>query len=191
MNSCEELDFVNLCKFINDNLTIDDENKKLYGEVFTPIKIIDEILDNLAKHYLSKYKKSIFSNPHLKWFDPAAGIGNFLLIIYLRLFDGLKLTIKDTVKRHYYIVENMLYYAEFNKANCDKYRQIIKSITSWLLDKNKNKPIKLNAYCGDTLKLNIARVFNIDKFDIIIGNPPYNSGGVRTAGARTKGAKTI
>jgi site-specific DNA-methyltransferase (adenine-specific) len=33
---------------------------------------------------------------------------------------------------------------------------------------------KLNLYEGDTLNININDVFNVEKFDVIIGNPPYN-----------------
>ena len=32
----------------------------------------------------------------------------------------------------------------------------------------------------DTLKLNIKEKWNINKFDVILGNPPYNSGGIKT-----------
>ena len=32
---------------------------------------------------------------------------------------------------------------------------------------------KLNIFCGDSLKNDLSEVFGVDKFDYIIGNPPY------------------
>jgi site-specific DNA-methyltransferase (adenine-specific) len=54
---------------------------------------------------------------------------------------------------------------ELNKKNCFIIKQIF----------NGDKKYKLNLYNGDTLSLDIKREFNVDKFDIIIGNPPYNT----------------
>jgi len=62
--------------------------------------------------------------------------------------------------------------SELNKKNC----YIIKQIFN--IDNN----YKLNLHNGDTLKLNIKKVFNVDKFDIIIGNPPYNASGTKATG---------
>jgi site-specific DNA-methyltransferase (adenine-specific) len=53
---------------------------------------------------------------------------------------------------------------ELNKKNCFVIKQIF----------NINNKHKLNLYEGDTLNINLKETFGIDKFDIIIGNPPYN-----------------
>ena len=42
------------------------KKKNLYGEVFTPIELICEMFDHLPK--------DIWTNPNLKWLDPANGI---------------------------------------------------------------------------------------------------------------------
>ena len=34
---------------------------------------------------------------------------------------------------------------------------------------------KLNLFVGDSLELDIEKVFGVKKFDIVIGNPPYNA----------------
>jgi hypothetical protein len=48
-------------------------------------------------------------------------------------------------------------------------------------DKDKDKKVldvfKYNWNIGDTLKLNVKDKWNIDTFDAVIGNPPYNSRG--------------
>ena len=37
-----------------------------------------------------------------------------------------------------------------------------------------NNDYKLNLYEGNSLQLDIQKEFGIEKFDIVIGNPPYN-----------------
>jgi type I restriction-modification system DNA methylase subunit len=65
-----------------DTYSIDIKNKVNHGEVFTPFHIIEEMLDLLDE--------KDWSNPNLKWLDPANGIGNFTIIIIERLMNGLK-----------------------------------------------------------------------------------------------------
>ena len=68
------------------------QKKKENGEVFTPMVLINEMLD--------KFPKDIWKNKILKWLDPATGMGNFPIAVYLRLMEGLKDEIKD-VKETY------------------------------------------------------------------------------------------
>lgn len=53
---------------------------------------------------------------------------------------------------------------ELNKKNYYVVKQIF----------NINNEYKLNLYEGDTLNINLKEVLRKDKFDIIIGNSPYN-----------------
>ena len=73
------------------DLTTPEEEKNLYGEVFTPIYIVEEMLDKLPN--------PVWSNHTLKWLDPAVGIGNFPICVYLRLMEGLKSWEKNDEKR--------------------------------------------------------------------------------------------
>ncbi len=79
-----------LLEFISERLKPKTIEKKKFGEVFTPIHLIDEMLDKLDECYQKENKKSIFENEKLKWFDPANGLGNFPICVYLRLMNGLK-----------------------------------------------------------------------------------------------------
>ena len=54
---------------------------------------------------------------HLTWFDPASGIGNFPVMVYLRLMDGLKYFEPNPEKRRKHILEQMLYMIELDKLN--------------------------------------------------------------------------
>ena len=54
---------------------------------------------------------------------------------------------------------------------------------------NINSDFKLNIYNGDTLNTDIYKIFNIKKFNIIMGNPPYNKGGIRSHTGKQLGEK--
>jgi hypothetical protein len=149
-----------LLVFINSELTPKEKEKKENGEVFTPVPLVEEMVDKLDEAYKREHGKSIFSEPAFKWLDPAVGIGNFPVIVYQRLMEGLKPVITDDEERRKHILENMLYMVEIS----DKSIYILNKI-----------------FCGDTYKLNIHNGSFLDgkcrydfMFDIILGNPPYN-----------------
>lgn len=155
-----------LLELINECLKPKEIEKNKFGEVFTPMYIINEKLNTLDYYYKkNNNNKSIFTNKTLKWFDPSNGMGNYSIAIYLKLMEGLKDVIIDEKKRKKHILEKMLYMSEINKKNCYTSKQIF----------NINNEFKLNLHEGDTLKLNINKYFNIDCFDVIVGNPPYNN----------------
>jgi len=137
------------------NVKPKEKEKKENGEVFTPLYLVNEMLDQLDHAYTEEHGKSIFSEPHLKWFDPAAGIGNFPFVVYQRLMNGLNIP-----DRRKHILEQMIYAAELNPKNVLMYKTIF--------DGDK---YKLHIYEGDTLKMDLQR------FDVVMGNPPFNANG--------------
>jgi hypothetical protein len=153
---------IELLNYINECLKPKDAEKKKYGEVFTPIHLINDMLDKLPIE--------VWSNPNLKWFDPANGMGNFMIIIYYRLLEGLNDIFPDKTLCKKHIIENMLYMSEINKKNCSISKQIF----------DINNEYKLNIYTGDSLILDPLNEFGIEKFDIIVGNPPYNKDNIGT-----------
>ena len=179
-----------LLELINDFLRPNQREKQKFGEVFTPMKIVNEILDTLPA--------DVWSNDRYKWFDPATGLGNFPIAVYLRLFDGLREKYSNDNDRKKHILENMLYMSELNKKNCYVITQIF----------NIDNKYKLNLHCGDTLKMDVGKSFRpykyyvknvgkkglifkkkVDKFDIIMGNPPYNTGGIKSHTGNKLGEK--
>ena len=144
-----------LLKFIQECLKPKYIEKKKFGEVFTPVKLINEMLDKLPVE--------VWSNPDLKWLDPANGMGNFPVLIYYRLMTGLKELIPNDKQRKKHILENMLYMSELNKKNCFITKQIF----------DINNEYNLNIFEGDSLEMDTKKIWNIEKFDIIVGNPPY------------------
>jgi len=170
---------IQLLQFVNDNLKPKEKEKKKNGEVFTPIILIDEMLDKLDENYRKQHNSSIFVDKSLKWYDPAVGIGNFPIIIYMRLMVGLADSISDEEDRKRHILENMLYMSELNPNNTLVCKRVFCG------DK-----YKLNLYEGDSLKLDITKEWGIEKFDIIMGNPPFQTPKKETTGT-TAGRGTL
>jgi hypothetical protein len=154
-----------LLELINECLKPKEIEKKIFGEVFTPMSFINNnMLHDLEEYYKKKYSSNIYENETLKWYDTSAGMGNFPIAIYYKLMDGLKKKYPDEKIRKKHIIENMLYMVEFNKKNCFIIKQIF----------NIKNEFKLNLFEGDSLQIDIHKQFGISKFNIIIGNPPYN-----------------
>ena len=157
-----------LLQFINDELTPKEKEKKENGEVFTPIPIVEDMLNNLDEAYMKQHGgKSIFAEQHFKWLDPAVGIGNFPIVVYQRLMKELAHVMPDEEKRRKHILEHMLYASELTPKNVFIYKKIFCGDT-----------YKLNIHEGDTLQMNPRAVWGIDRFEVILGNPPYNRGGI-------------
>lgn len=154
-----------LLELISDCLKPKAIEKKIFGEVFTPMDFInDKMLKDIEDYWLKNKNENIWTNEKLTWYDPATGMGNYPIAIYYKLMEGLKTKIPNEVKRKKHIIKKQLYMGELNKKNCFVIKQIF----------NINNEYKLNLYEGNTLNINLKNVFNINIFDIIIGNPPYN-----------------
>lgn len=148
----------NVLKLIESYIGISESEKKQLGEVFTPFELIDEMLDTLPKE--------VWSDSTLKWLDPSDGIGNFPIRIVGRLLEGLKDFEPDYDKRYKHIMENMIYVCDINPKNM--------FIFNNLFDPNNN--LKLNTYTGSFLGDgfdNWMKITGVDKFDVVVGNPPY------------------
>ena len=154
-----------LLELIKDCLKPKVIEKKKYGEVFTPMNFInDNMLNDIEKYWMEKNNEDIWANEKLTWYDPATGMGNYPIAIYYKLMEGLKNKIPNKFERKKHIIEKQLYMGELSKKNCFVVNQIF----------NIDNKFKLNLYEGDTLKINLNEIFGTTKFDIIIGNPPYN-----------------
>ena len=153
----KELIDENILEIIRKYLTVKDKEKKLFGEVFTPVELVCEMLEKLPGE--------VWKNPNLKWLDPANGIGNFPIVVYYKLMDSLKdvrgLEKDDARSKH--IIQNMLFMVELNPINCKVCRKIFKMIDS---------KVEPNIYNKDFLEWSKTS----GKYDIIMGNPPYNKG---------------
>lgn len=152
------------------------ENKELYGEVHTPLDFVKEILHIIPKE--------IFQNPLYKWLDPGSGTGNFSIILYYKLLVGLETVIPDVEERKEHIIKNMIYMIELRSENI----KILKSLFG--NDANIYEEDFLN-YNTPLNSLEPSSIYHKPlKFDIIIGNPPFNTGGQKKVPTNNKLKKT-
>ena len=133
-------------------LTISKEQKSEYGEIFTPFSLIETMFLSIPEE--------LFSNPDLKWLDPGAGTGYFSMYLFYKLNIGLSKKMNNEKERHNHIIKNMMYMVEIQSINID------------ILQKLFGDDANIIQEDYTLLKSNI-------KFDIIIGNPPYNSKGLK------------
>jgi hypothetical protein len=148
--------------------------RKKNAEISTPISLRKEMLDKIPINRWCEYYKVEDNGDWTlvlpKVFEPCCGKGGFVIDIVGRLVNGLKEYIPDEKERYKTVLEKCLYFGDINPVNI--------FITRLLLDPYGE--YNLNYYEGDTLKLDIKKEWGIDRFDMVIGNPPYNKGGVRS-----------
>lgn len=155
-----------------------EKEKKQNGEVFTPLVIVEDMLNRLDEAYQSAHGHSIFSVSTLTWFDPAAGMGIFPLVVYQRLMKGLSIYPEEPRRKH--ILENMLYMSELTPTNVSICKRIFCGET-----------YALNLYEGDTLSMSLDTFTLKQGFDVIMGNPPYNANGTKHKGCKNLYVKFV
>jgi hypothetical protein len=158
-------------KFLQEQLTVKTEKKQEHGEVFTPIEMIELLLDH--------FPSSIWKNKTITWLDPANGIGNFPICIFFRYMKGLEHVITNPTKRAEHIITNMLYMAEITSENVKLSKKLFKSLCP---------TAEPNLLEGDFLAhVKDEKIIYSSwptQFDCIVGNPPYNAGGTKRVGEK-------
>ena len=138
---------------------VDNYNKKTFGEVMTPISLVNHMLDTLPAE--------VWSNPNLKWLDNSTGTGIFIACVVERLMVGLDIYESDE-ERYRHIIENMVYVSELQNKNCFLF----------LVSFDPKDEYTVNIYNGSFLDkkfdMHCEDVWGVDKFDICVMNPPYN-----------------
>lgn len=154
-------------ELIKKNLPAKSNEKSEFGEVFTPVSMIETIYE--------RFPKKVWSDLSYTWLDPAGGIGNFPLVLFFWLMNGLQDKIPNDTKRAKHIIEKMIYIAEINANNVNICKKIFKTLCPEAIP---------NIHKGDFLKLDTKSINWPDKFNCIIGNPPYNIGGTGLEGSK-------
>ena len=138
------------------------------GEVFTRADVANNVLK------LLKAKPGVFSNPNYRFLDIYTKSGVFLLLIYSELMQGLVEAIPDPEIRSQHILGKMIYGISPSVETALISRKTLYG--DWSIQGN----IKvITGYKNDTGKRtfsNVSKEFNGMKFDVVIGNPPYNRG---------------
>lgn len=158
------MDFLEICDCNHTSKNTNVKNKQQYGEVKTDFSLIN-------KYFLDMIPEELFLNENLKWLDPGSGTGNFSICIFKRLMFSLKDKIPDIKKRKKHIITNMLFMVEINIENIE----ILKNIFGE----------NANIYHHDYLTWDGSG----NRFDIIIGNPPFNNDGFKKVPTNLKISK--
>jgi hypothetical protein len=149
-------------EFILENLTPKKEQVAARGEVFTPLKLVEDMLDKLPA--------DVWTHPEYRWLDPSNGIGNFPVVAFTKLFGGLAAAIPDENARKAHIVENMLFMVEIDKTNIQLSKKLLHKMCG-------NSECKINLLQHDFLTLtpsDMKTAFGFSDFHVAMGNPPYN-----------------
>jgi hypothetical protein len=118
---------------------------------------------------LNKLPRDVWSNPNLKWLEPCNGVGPFGVLVVAGLMKGLKEWEPDEDKRFKHIIQNMVYVCELQPKN----------MFLWMCMMDPRDEHYMNIYCGSFLDggfdKHMKEVWGVDKFDVVVGNPPYQS----------------
>ena len=191
--------FADVLKYIVEHLAPKDAERHKFGEVFTPLELVDEMLSKLPQ----EGSDNVWNKKDWKWLDPANGIGNFPIKVILGQSDGVyessnpyfhgkkrfaypgllkglrsKFDSDEACLKH--IIENMLFMVDINPKN----NQIAKNLLHKLCPSATANISKIgkNGYLTDGSVLDFGNGKKIKEFNIIIGNPPYQSGAVKSVG---------
>lgn len=152
----------------------DNDSKKNQKAIYTPLFLVDYILNNTLD-------KKLENNTNCKVLDPSCGSGVFLVESLRRIIDkNIELKSKLTDDELKDILTSNIYGIDIDK---DAVQMTILSIQLTLFDyleideiKNFQMPPLLNKnfFIADFFNLNAS--FNqLNDFDLIVGNPPWGS----------------
>ena len=148
-----------IVNILREYVKVADTEVEAHGEVMTPIWLVEEMLDKLPSE--------VWSNKDLKWLDPCNGVGTFPSVVVQRLMKGLEEVIPNAKKRYRHIIEEMIYVCEIQAKNMYIFHCVF----------DKQDIYELNTFYGSFLTNefdeHMNNVWGVEKFDIVIGNPPY------------------
>jgi hypothetical protein len=145
-----------------------EKEKKENAEIPTPVKLVDEMLDKIPKSFWTKPQKVL---------EPCCGKGNFVLGIFDRFYNGMKRKYKGKeAELCKIIITECLYFIDIEDLNvfitksllichCKMYAKDI------IIDDTKD----FNCIVENTLEVDIKDKMDIDGFNAVIGNPPYQN----------------
>ena len=148
--------------------------KKLLGEVQTPVALVNEMVNTIPIEFWSKQDSKIL--------DPSNGTGVFPCVVIQRLMKGLVEWQPDPELRFKHIMENMIHICELQPKNMFIYLQLF----------DPNHEYKMNWYRGSFLDegfdKHMKEVWGLDGFNFILTNPPFQEVDEKTGKSKPAGA---
>jgi len=183
-------------EYIRDHLAPKDAERHKFGEVFTPMTLVHEMLDTLNE-------TGVWNDPALTWLDPANGMGNFPIATFMRLCYGFRVKdgryvgigregegvynpglteiIPAEAERRRHIVQRMLFMVELNTKNIAISKKLFKKLAPGVESNIIQMHRTLGFLAEGPMEFPNGTV---NEFDIVMGNPPYNSGSVKSVTTR-------
>ncbi|MDI9475517.1 MAG: Eco57I restriction-modification methylase domain-containing protein [Natronincolaceae bacterium] len=140
------------------------------NQIFTPRKVVELMVD-----LIDERNPGIFSNYNVKFLDLYAKSGLYIAEIVKRLNKGLKKQIPNPQERIKWILENQVYVFTPSNIINNIVKNYIFSDFNGILDKNIVQCDVAKYINEGGKKEKLAESFGGEdlKFDVIIGNPPY------------------
>lgn len=139
------------------------------NQIFTPKKVVTLMLNLLEKEI-----PDVFKSKHTKFADLYAKSGIYLVEIIKRLNKGIEDKIPNEKDRIKWIIENQIYACAPTNIICNIVKNYIMSDFEYIDCKNIVKVDMAYFSQEGTLKEEVEKIWGKGmKFDIIIGNPPY------------------
>lgn len=149
----------NLMELVDSYLKPSNTEKRLLGEVFTPLYGKPGCVED----QLNLMDESFWKRKDVKILDPCAGVGNYSVVLVDKFMKGLVDEFPDPEERLKWILEEIIYINEYQSKNLFIYLQLFDSEDKY----------KMNFNRGDYLKLDIKETFGVERFDLICMNSPY------------------
>jgi hypothetical protein len=168
---------------------------------------LDELLEEFAKVQKSLNRLKEFHNKiaELKFFDPACGCGNFLVIAYREMrrleIDILKQerTLDRGIQLSLDVLKSQIRLESFYGIEYDKSAVRITEVALWLMEHKMNEEVTRefskyvptiplqaspNITCGNALRIDWNKTISKEKLSFVFGNPPFVSQENRTTEQR-------
>ena len=146
---------------IKQRFDVSKEDKLYYGEIYSPFSLIDAMF-NL-------FESEVFKDPTKKWLDAGAGLGYFSILLFYKLDNGLSEIFPNEMERKAHIIEQMIYMVEIKEENINELKKTF----------GENGNIIHADFINHTNHTDHHHHHHTYTFDYIIGNPPYNSRGIK------------